>query len=240
MKDALPGLIERGPYLARKIPDHPLASKQGYVLEHRRVIWESRGPFDSRLHVHHINHDTRDNRLANLQLLTTAEHARQHGDDQRNYYFDTIIAEYNAGMSTTQLSVKYGLSQAAFSRILRRLGVQMRPRGGADRRGTKMPDEQRKALAHPLAPQLVDAYLGGSSIEEVAERFDVNPSTVIRSVRRAGHASRPRGRPPVERRWSRDEMSELFDAAGSISQLARDLGFSRMFARQLLREYELI
>lgn len=58
-------------------PGHPLASPDGYVYEHRFVLWEA--GIDPRGHVvHHINHDRGDNRLENLELKSNAGHASDH------------------------------------------------------------------------------------------------------------------------------------------------------------------
>lgn len=190
---ALPPLIPRAPYLARKMPEHPLATTQGYVLEHRRVAWEHFGPFDPALHVRHINGDTVDNRPANLELLSLADHARHHGVESRKHDYDAIVADYTTGMTTTRISAKYGLNAGSVSRLLRRMGVETRPKGVP--RGTPKTMESRLAQQHPLADQLVAAYLAGDGCESVGARFGVGHSTVVRAVRRAGFQPRPVGRP---------------------------------------------
>lgn len=71
------GLVRRGNYLARFLPDHPLADSSGYVLEHRRVAHDA-GIYVAGHHVHHKNGDKHDNRLQNLAVLDAAEHHRRH------------------------------------------------------------------------------------------------------------------------------------------------------------------
>lgn len=69
--------ISSGGYRLIFKPDHPNASKVGYVMEHRLII-------EAHLHrlltkgedVHHKNGNKLDNRLKNLQLLTKAAHSR--------------------------------------------------------------------------------------------------------------------------------------------------------------------
>lgn len=63
-------------------PEHPNANFRGYVREHRLVIEKTMGRYLEKLEVvHHINGNTLDNSLANLQLMTHAEHSRLHTKD---------------------------------------------------------------------------------------------------------------------------------------------------------------
>ena len=60
-------------------PDHPHATSNGYVLEHRIIIENSLGRYlESNEHVHHINEDPLDNRIENLRLVTMREHMSIH------------------------------------------------------------------------------------------------------------------------------------------------------------------
>lgn len=61
-------------------PDHPNASKDGYVLRYRLVMEEKLGRYltESEI-VHHKNEDTSDDRPDNLELMPTpSDHARLH------------------------------------------------------------------------------------------------------------------------------------------------------------------
>ena len=61
------------------LPGHPMASKQGYVAEHRMVMSEMIGrPLHRGEHVHHKNRDRMDNRPENLELVSAAEHMATH------------------------------------------------------------------------------------------------------------------------------------------------------------------
>ena len=65
-------------YVERYVP-----GRRFNALEHR-VVWEkAHGPIPPGMVVHHKNHDKRDNRLENLELMSRAEHARHHLDVTR-------------------------------------------------------------------------------------------------------------------------------------------------------------
>lgn len=58
-------------------PNHPLASKDGYVLEHRKVAFDA-GLWFEGCFIHHKNHDKTDNRLENLEAKLPGEHGHDH------------------------------------------------------------------------------------------------------------------------------------------------------------------
>lgn len=59
---------------------HPRATKGGqYVFEHILVMEKKIGRYVQPGEVvHHINHNRKDNRIENLQLMTASEHSRLH------------------------------------------------------------------------------------------------------------------------------------------------------------------
>ena len=58
---------------------HPSCTKDGYIAEHRHLIEATIKRFlTDEEHVHHINYNRTDNRLANLMLLTAVDHGRIH------------------------------------------------------------------------------------------------------------------------------------------------------------------
>ncbi len=62
-----------------KVPDHPCASQQGYIPEHRQVVEAAIGRYvKDGEHVHHINFQKMDNRIENLSVLPRKEHGRIH------------------------------------------------------------------------------------------------------------------------------------------------------------------
>lgn len=61
---------------------HPLAARDGYVLEHRLVLHEAGVSVLEGHHVHHINEDKTDNRLENLEVVTVREHVLHHARER--------------------------------------------------------------------------------------------------------------------------------------------------------------
>lgn len=60
-------------------PEHPNSDKKGYVREHRLVIENNIGRYllDNEV-VHHIDGNTLNNDLSNLQILSRGDHTRLH------------------------------------------------------------------------------------------------------------------------------------------------------------------
>jgi hypothetical protein len=64
-------------YILIHSPSHPYTSKSGYVREHRLIMESKLGRFlmPDEI-VHHINGDTLDNRIDNLEVMPKVEHDR--------------------------------------------------------------------------------------------------------------------------------------------------------------------
>lgn len=59
-------------------PAHPLARTDGYVLEHRMVVFDAGIPVPAGYDVHHLNESRTDNRLENLEVLEHGAHKSHH------------------------------------------------------------------------------------------------------------------------------------------------------------------
>lgn len=62
-------------------PDHPMANKDGYVLEHRMVAYDHGYDLTGK-DVHHINQDKTDNRIENLEVKSPSQHHKEHVQEQ--------------------------------------------------------------------------------------------------------------------------------------------------------------
>ena len=68
------------------VPEHPHATKQGYVLHHRIVMENSIGRVLSTDEVvHHKDENKKNNNLNNLEVLSRAAHQRLHASTGRTY-----------------------------------------------------------------------------------------------------------------------------------------------------------
>lgn len=115
-----------GDYYVIHMPEHPNASQDGYVKEHRLIVEQRLGRYLLPTEVvHHIDGNTFNNTDENLQLMTISEHQRLHhtGEDSPNAKFSTIEVEqmraFVAG-GRTQASVcrEFGISAPHLSNII--------------------------------------------------------------------------------------------------------------------------
>lgn len=66
-------------YILAYAPEHPHSHKDGYVMLHTIIMERHIGRYlEKNEVVHHINHDRKDNRLENLQLMDKHEHCVMH------------------------------------------------------------------------------------------------------------------------------------------------------------------
>jgi predicted RNA-binding Zn-ribbon protein involved in translation (DUF1610 family) len=75
-------VISKGEYNYMKVKAHPNATKHGYVLEHRIVVENHLNRIlDKSEVVHHKNHNKKDNRIENLEVMILNEHATLHAHE---------------------------------------------------------------------------------------------------------------------------------------------------------------
>lgn len=74
--------VRKDGYIDLYIPDHPLARKDGYVGEHRKIMWDAGLLTDPELEVHHKNEIKTDNYISNLEVKTGAQHALDHAEER--------------------------------------------------------------------------------------------------------------------------------------------------------------
>lgn len=71
------GMVDPKGYILVRAPEHPMASRAGYVMEHRLVMAEHLGRnLTPREVVHHINGQKSDNRIENLVVMEKSAHDR--------------------------------------------------------------------------------------------------------------------------------------------------------------------
>lgn len=123
------GRIERDGYVLLYLPNHPYADQKGYVREHRFVVEQNIGRKLTPVEVvHHINHDSLDNKIENLLVTTSSEHASYHHRGQAHSQAkltDTLVREirlmYDSGSYTQRaLCELYGISKAQMCMIVNR------------------------------------------------------------------------------------------------------------------------
>lgn len=82
--------------------------------------------------VHHKNHDTHDNRIENLEIVTRAEHKRRHSEIgmttrlEKIYYFDIedLRKHRSNGLSTYKIAEIYECNQSTIYRELKKNGIK--------------------------------------------------------------------------------------------------------------------
>lgn len=78
-----PRTDKRSGYRSLYRPGHPMAGKNGYIMEHRLVMSDALGrPLLATENVHHINGVRDDNRIENLELWSTAQPSGQRIPDK--------------------------------------------------------------------------------------------------------------------------------------------------------------
>jgi DNA-directed RNA polymerase subunit RPC12/RpoP len=84
------GVTINNGYIMVKCPNHPRANKEDYVFQHILVMERYLGRYleyygqghPNNEVVHHINHNTQDNRIENLQLMRQVDHMVMHSRER--------------------------------------------------------------------------------------------------------------------------------------------------------------
>lgn len=77
-------LAKQGEYLYARVPGHPHATKDDYVLQHRFVMEQKLGRFlRADEVVHHKDENKRNNKIRNLEVKKTEAHNKLHGEERR-------------------------------------------------------------------------------------------------------------------------------------------------------------
>lgn len=105
-------------------PDHVLADRQGWVLEHRMVMFDLGFLSDLTDDVHHRDRNKLNNAPANLQVLTPQAHAQLH--NRRTLDYEAIALAYSEGATTIEVAERFGTFPGNVSRIIRRMGIPAR------------------------------------------------------------------------------------------------------------------
>lgn len=163
-------------------PGHPVATKAGWALEHRIIAFEG-GLLaaGSRSHVHHINHNRKDNRLENLVVLTRREHAALHGEERRILDPHEAARLYASGLTTVVIAQMLGSHTGNISRALAQVGMKARPWGPL----RKDIDEAK----------VIGRLRAGEPVLRIARSLGCSIGPIDRIRRGAGIAPRPPGRP---------------------------------------------
>ncbi|MBQ7430692.1 MAG: HNH endonuclease [Butyrivibrio sp.] len=76
-------IISKGEYNYALVPEHPYATKNGYVLLHRIVVENHLGRvLNTNEVVHHKDHNKKNNVIENLEILDRKEHNKLHGQEK--------------------------------------------------------------------------------------------------------------------------------------------------------------
>lgn len=82
-------IVSCGDYKFAVVPNHPNATKHGYVLLHRIIMENHIGRIlDADEVVHHKNFDKNDNRIENLELMSRSEHTKLHQQEKGHLEFE--------------------------------------------------------------------------------------------------------------------------------------------------------
>jgi len=141
------GRMQKGGYEHIKMPNHPLATKSGYVMEHRLVMEKHLGRhLYPNERVHHLNGNRLDNRLENLVVISQRQHVRSHkGSPHVKWELLENVRwlkkqYYDLNKSPTQISKDLGCCHQAVRNALDRFDIRKIPIGKRPHPKIKYPE----------------------------------------------------------------------------------------------------
>lgn len=104
--------VDKNGYTLVRRPGHPMASKRGWVPEHRMIVAEHLGrPLLASETVHHVNGQRSDNRLANLELWVSRQPKGQRPVDLVDWAKE-ILAQYEHEVVAGLHKERHGAEEA--------------------------------------------------------------------------------------------------------------------------------
>lgn len=145
------------------------------MLEHRWVLDPGPG-----LHVHHIDHDTRNNDPSNLEALTPMEHMERH----RNNRDDRIRELHAQGLSQTEIGRRIGMHSSQVSRRAARLGLDFA-------------HSKRWRYVNVNATPVLAMHDAGERVPPICRALGLTDAVVRRVLRENSRRPHRSGRPPA-------------------------------------------
>ena len=160
-------------------------------------------------------------RRTNTPLRSTAEAHGGLSDAQEQ----ELIQGFKSGRTTKELGKEFDITLGTVCRILGRNGLKDQLR--ESRGGIKRKDEKKAC----------DLYLSGKSSRQIAEKYGVSCSSIIRALKR--HKVQMRNQSEAKGGLTQEERSEcirLYPLRRNCSEVARELGCSPSQVMRILRE----
>lgn len=80
-------IISKGDYFYALVPEHPFATKNGYVLYHRIIVENHlKRILNANEVVHHLDGNKKHNDIDNLQVMSIKEHTKHHKKEKGRKY----------------------------------------------------------------------------------------------------------------------------------------------------------